>query len=409
MDGLRLSRKMPIGSVLAPVAAIAIWFAPLTVVLLMVLVPLYWPMTGMPLFVGQRMQIRNFGFCVAVLLQAMLSAAEAPSATGYHVAGRYMVGGVAGWDYISLDAEARRLYVSHVTGLEVLDADSGRIVGHIADTPGLHGIALAPALGKGFVGNGDIGTVSVVDLKTLAHTAEIKVGKKPDAIVFDPGTRKVVVANAESNSITIIDAVASKAGATIDIGGAPEYIASDLKGTAWVNVADRDSLAVIDMKAERLRRVAPLPGCKEPTAIAIDRKKGRLFVGCRNKVLTIADSTSLKILASLPIGEHVDAVEFDADRGLVFASTGEGNLTIVREQARGRYAVLETVKTLRGAKTMAFDPRTRKIFLPTVEGAPEGATGPPKASGPGAYRAGPFVVLVVAPVVAPPAAAPATK
>ena len=353
------------------------------------------------------MKIRHLSLCMAVLLPVLLPAGE--PATGYHLAGRYMVGGAAGWDYISLDAKARRLYVSHVTGLEVLDADSGRIVGHIADTPGLHGIALATALGKGFVGNGDIGTVSVIDLKTLAHTAEIKAGKKPDAIVYDPGTRKVVVANAESNSITIIDAVTSKAGATIDIGGAPEYIASDLKGTAWVNVSDRDSLAVIDMKAETLRRVVPLPGCKEPTAIAMDRKKARLFVGCRNKVLTVADATSLKILASLPIGDHVDAVVFDEVGGLILASTGDGNLTIVGEQGAGGYAVLETVKTLRGAKTMAFDPQTRKIFLPTVEGAPEGATGPPKASGAGAYQAGPFVVLVVAPAETRRDAAPAGK
>jgi anion transporter len=338
--------------------------------LLMALVPIYWPLIGMPLFVG--------------------------SPTGYHLAGKYPVGGEAGWDYINLDPDSRQLFISHVTGIEVLDADSGRRIGHIADTPGVHGIALASEFGRGFVGNGKTDTVSVIDLKTLAHTGELKAGKKPDAIVYDPGTHKVIVADAESHSVTIIDAATPKVLATIDIGGAPEYIATDLKGTAWVDVADKDSIATIDMKALKVTAMTPLPGCKEPTALSIDRGKGRLYIGCRNKVMAIADAASMKVIATLPIGEHVDAAAFDPDSGLAFASTGDGYLTIIKESAAGQFSVVENVKTQRTAKTMVLDPKTKKIFLPAVEGAPEDATGPPKASGPGAYKAGPFVVLVMA-------------
>jgi anion transporter len=345
--------------------------------LLMLLVPLYWPMIGMPLFVS----VGHPG--------------EASSPSGYHLAGKYEVGGEAGWDYINLDPASRRLFVSHVTGMEVLDADTGKLVGHIADTPGVHGIALASEFGRGFVGNGKTDTVSVIDLKTLAHTGELKAGKKPDAIVYDPGTGKVIVANAESNSVTIIDAAAARVITTVGIGGAPEYIATDLKGTAWVDVADKDSLATIDLKAGKLTATAPLPGCKEPTALAIDRRKGRLYIGCRNKVMAIADTASLKVIATLPIGEHVDAAAFDPDSGLAFASTGDGYLTIIKERAPDQYEVLENVKTQRAAKTMVLDPKTKKIFLPTVEGVPPGIMSPPKASGPGAYKAGAFVVLVV--------------
>ncbi len=347
--------------------------------LLMALVPIYWPLIGMPLFT-----------------ETGSAAATQMSPSGYHLVGKYLVGGEPGWDYINLDPASRRLYVSHVTGLDVLDADSGKLAGHIADTPGVHGIALASELGKGFVGNGKINTVSVIDLKTWAHIGELKAGKKPDAIVYDPGTRKVIVADAESNSITIIDAVAVKVVATVDIGGAPEFIATDLKGTAWVDVADKDSLATIDLNAGKLKSLTPLPGCKEPTALAIDRTQGRLFIGCRNKVMAIADTASLKIIATLPIGDHVDTAAFDPASGLVFASTGDGFLTIIKERAPGKYEVAENVQTMRAAKTMVLDPKTKKIFLPTVEGVPAGIMSPPKSSGPGAYRAGAFEVLVVA-------------
>jgi YVTN family beta-propeller protein len=314
----------------------------------------------------------------------------------YHAIATYPVGGEPGWDYINIDSGSRRLYVSHVSGLEVLDADTGKLIGRIADTPGVHGIALASEFGKGFVGNGKAGTVSVIDLKTLLHLTEIPAGKKPDAIVYDPGTRKVIVANAESNSVTIIDAAHSKAEATIDIGGAPEYIATDLKGTAWVNIADKDALAVIDIKSQRLVRTAPLEGCKEPTALAIDRQKARLFVGCRNKVMTIVDAATLKVLARLPIGDHVDAAEFDDESGVAFASTGDGVLTMIRETAPAHFEIVGNVQTMRTAKTMVLDRKTKKIFLPAVENAPPEATGPPKASGPGSYQAGRLVVLVLA-------------
>jgi YVTN family beta-propeller protein len=336
--------------------------------------------------------LRTALFTVAVSLLA----ATDGSSTGYRLAGKYTIGGDAGWDYISIDSAARRLFVSHVTQVDVADADSGKVTGHITNTPGVHGIALATSLGKAFTSNGKADTVSVVDLKSLAHLAELKTGKKPDAIVFDPGTGTVIVANGESDSLTIIDAAASKVVATIPVGGAPEYITTDLKGTAWVNLEDKDSFVTIDLKTYKVKNTTPLEGCKAPSAMAIDRGKGRLFIGCANNLMVIVDSASRKIVARLPIGEHVDAATFDPDAGLAFASTGDGNITIVKENAAGQYEVAEVVKTMRGAKTMVLDPKTKKIFLPTVEGVPVTATGPPKPTGPGAYKAGAFVVLVVA-------------
>ena len=204
------------------------------------------------------------------------------------------------------------------------------------------------------------------------------------------------MANAEGNSVIVIEAEKAVAGATIDVGGAPEFIAADGKGRAWVNVADKNEVAAIDLKTEKLLGAAPIAGCKEPTALTIDPRKGRLFVGCRNRVMAIVDTANLQELATLPIGEHVDAAAFDPQSGLAFASTGEGILTIIRERAPGQYEIAANVSTMRTAKTMAFDPATGNVYLPAVEGAPPGATGPPKASGPGAYKAGPFVVLVMA-------------
>jgi anion transporter len=345
--------------------------------LLMVLVPLYWPLIGMPLFVSGA------------------QAGAAASATGYHVVAKYEVGGGSSWDYINIDPAARRLYASHATQIEVLDADTGKLVGRIADTPGVHSIALATEFGKGFSSNGKANTVSVIDLKTLAHLSELKTEQKPDVIVYDPGLKKVIVTNAESNSMMVIDAASAKVEATIGLGGVPEYLATDWKGTAWVELADKNALATIDLKSKKLTATTPLPGCGEPTAMGIDRTKGRLYVGCRSKVLQVVDAATLKVLATLPIGDHVDAVDFDPESGLAFASTGDGFLTFVKERAPGKFEIVENVPTMRGAKSMVFDPKTKKIFLPTVEGVPADASGPPKASGPGSYKAGPFVVVVV--------------
>lgn len=279
------------------------------------------------------------------------SPASSPS-TGYHVTNKYTIGGDAGWDYIVVDPDARRLYVTHYQKIEVLDADTGKIVGQITDTPGVHGIALVPKLGKGFTSNGKADTVSVIDLTTLKHVAEIKAGKKPDAIIYDPGTDRVFVSNGQSDNLTVIDAAAGRVVGTIPVGGAPEYSAADGRGALWVNLEDKNGFATVDVKA-------------------------------------------LKVIKTLPIGEHVDATVFDAANHLIFASTGDGVLTIVRQDSPDAYSIVDNVKTMRGAKTLAFDPKTSKLFSSTVENVPLTATAPPKPIGPVAYEPGPFVVLEV--------------
>ncbi len=313
--------------------------------------------------------------------------------SGYHFANKLTLGGDAGWDYVAIDPDARRVYVTHYMKIEVLDADTGKSVGQITETPGVHGIALVK--GKGFTSNGKVDTVSVIDLKTNAHLAEIKTGKKPDAITYDAGTDRVFVSNGDSNDVTVIDATAAKVVGTIPVGGAPEYSAGDGKGTVWVNLEDKNAFVTIDVKALKLTKPTPIAGCEEPASMAFDAANRRLFIGCKNNLLAVVDPDSGKVIKTLPIGEHVDATVFDAANRLIFAPTGDGFLTIIRQDSADAYTLVENVKTMRGAKTMAFDPKTSRIFSATVENVPATATAPPKPIGRVAYDPGPFVVITI--------------
>ena len=313
--------------------------------------------------------------------------------SGYHLANKLTLGGDPGWDYVAIDPDARRVYVTHYMKIEVLDADSGKLVGQITDTTGVHGIALAKD--KGFVSNGKADTVSVIDLKTNAHVAEIKAGKKPDAITYDPGTDRVFVSNGDSNDVTVIDATAAKVVGTIPVGGAPEYSAGDGKGTVWVNLEDKNAFVTIDVKALKLTKTTPIAGCEEPASMAFDATNRRLFIGCKNKLLAVVDPDAGKVIKTLAIGEHVDATVFDAANRLIFAPTGDGFLTIIHQDSADAYTIVDNVKTMRGAKTMALDLKSGKIFSATVENVPETATAPPKPIGRVAYDPGPFVVITI--------------
>jgi YVTN family beta-propeller protein len=315
------------------------------------------------------------------------------SKSGYHLANKFTIGGDPGWDYVAIDPDARRVYVTHYMKIEVLDADTGKSVGQITDTPGVHGIALVK--GKGFTSNGKADTVSVIDLKTNAHVAEIKAGKKPDAITYDAGTDRVFVSNGDSDDVTVIDATAAKVVGTIPVGGAPEYSAGDGKGTVWVNLEDKNAFVTIDVKSLKLTKTTPIAGCEEPASMAFDSANRRLFIGCKNNLLAVVDPEAGKVIKTLPIGEHVDATVFDAANHLIFAPTGDGFLTIIRQDSADAYTVVDNVKTMRGAKTMAFDPKTGKIFSATVENVPANATAPPKPIGRVAYDPGPFVVITI--------------
>jgi DNA-binding beta-propeller fold protein YncE len=235
-------------------------------------------------------------------------------------------------------------------------------VGEIADTPGVHGIALAPEFGKGFTSNGRENTISIFDLKTLKTLNKIKVGNRPDAILYDPATKRVFTFNAGSQDSTAVDAASGEVVGTIALGGKPEFAASDERGTIFVNLEDKNQLFALDANKLAVKERWPLTGCESPSGLAIDRKNRRLFAGCDNKAMPVVDADTGKIVATLPIGEGVDATAFDDETALAFASCGEGVLTVVHEDSSEKFSEVENVKTQRGARTMALDPKTHKVY-----------------------------------------------
>ncbi len=318
-------------------------------------------------------------FCVAgagiTLVTLLLVTSGLAAAPGYHVIKTYKLGGDGGWDYLTIDAASRHLYISRGTHVIVIDADSGKPVGDIPDTPGVHGIALAPEFGRGFVSNGREGTVTVFDLKSLKALSKIKVGDNPDAILYDPASKRVFTFNGRSDDVTAIDAAKGTVVGTIKVDGKPEFAASDEKGEVFVNIEDKSELMALDPNTLGVKARWPLAPCEEPSGLAIDRKHRRLFSGCGNKLMSVVDADSGKVIATPPIGAGVDANAFDAETGLAFASCGEGVLTVVHEDAADKFSVAETVPTERGARTMALDPTTHQIFLVTAKfGPPPAAT-----------------------------------
>jgi DNA-binding beta-propeller fold protein YncE len=301
---------------------------------------------------------------------SLAAVALAAAGTGYHVVTTYKIGGDGGWDYLTTDADARRIYISRGTHVMVVDADSGKSVGDIADTPGVHGIALAPELGRGFVSNGREGTVSIFDSKTLATSSKVKVGDNPDAILYDPATKRVFTFNGRSQDSTAIDAASGKVLGTIKLDGKPEFAASDAKGMIFVNIEDKSELVAIDPNKLEIKATSPLAPCTEPSGLAIDRKHRRLFVGCDNKMMAVVDADSGKVLATPAIGDGVDATAFDAETGLAFASCGgDGVLTVVKEESPGKFTA-ENVPTQKGARTLALDAKTHNVFVVTAQFGP---------------------------------------
>jgi DNA-binding beta-propeller fold protein YncE len=275
------------------------------------------------------------------------------------------VGGEGGWDYLIADPDAHRVYISRGTHVLVLDPDSGKNLADIPDTPGVHGIALAPELGRGFTSNGREGTVSIFDIKTLALISKVKVGENPDAILYDPATKRVFTFNGKSQDSTAIDGATGKVLGTIKLDGKPEFAASDAKGEVFVNIEDKSELTAIDPNKLEVKATWPLAPCTEPSGLAIDRRHRRLYVGCDNKMMAVVDANNGKVLATPPIGEGVDATAFDPETGLAFASCGEGLLTVVKEE--GHKYVAENIPTKARARTMALDTKTHKVFVVTAD------------------------------------------
>jgi len=324
------------------------------------------------------------------VLALTLSAVAQSSKTLYVQTAKWTIGGEGGWDYLTLSPNGNQLFVAHSSKIEVIDTTNGKVVGEIP-AEGAHGIALVPDKRLGFSTNGRSGTVTVFDLATLKPQATIQAGENPDAIIYDPHSKYVIVMNGRSKELMAIDPSLLKVVATIPLGGKLEFAAAD-PGHVYVNVEDMGEIAEVDTKTWKAERRWKLEGCNEPSGLALDTKLGYLFSVCGNQRMVVVDTRTGKLVATLPTGGGTDAAAFDPGMKLAFASNGEGTLTVVREAAAGKYEVAGNVETARGARTMALDPKSHKIYLATAE------LGPPAAGQRWpSVKPGTFTILVYTP------------
>jgi YVTN family beta-propeller protein len=347
------------------------------------------------------MKRRHF-VCASVLLAVLASAAPAgpPEAPGHRVVRKVEVGGEGGWDYLTFDSASRRLYIPRSTRVMVFDADSLAVVGEVANanTTGIHGVAIAPDLSRGFTSNGRSNTVTIFDTRTLKTIADVKLtGENPDAILFDPATKRVFAFNGRTSNATVIEASTGEVAGTVALDGKPEFAASDLAGHVFVNIEDKNIVTSIDAKKLTVDHRWPLSPCEEPSGLAIDREHKRLFVGCHNKLMAVMDYTNGKVVATVPIGEGVDANAFDPGAGLAYASCGDGTLTIAKAETSGKdaFKVVETVATQQGARTMALDEKTQTVVLATAQFGPPPSPTPDNPRPRRTMVPGSFVLLVV--------------
>jgi YVTN family beta-propeller protein len=314
---------------------------------------------------------------------------------GYHVIKKLHIGGEGGWDYVTVDNTARRLYISRSSHVMVLDIDTDKLVGDIPDTPGVHGIAIAQELTRGFISNGKANTATIFDLKTLKVLGRVKTGTNPDAILYDPSTKRVFTFNGRSNDATVFDATSTKVIGTIALGGKPEFAAADGNGKIYVNIEDTSEVVEIDSRDLVIIKRFSLKPCEEPTGMAFDAEHHRVFTGCHSKVMAILDTETGKVIAFVPIGEGVDGNGFDSGTKLAFSSNGDGTLTVVRETSPGKFEVAETVATQWGSRTMAIDPKTHNIYLPAAVFAPLSLATPEAPKTRPAMIKDSFTILVV--------------
>jgi DNA-binding beta-propeller fold protein YncE len=290
----------------------------------------------------------------------------------YHFSKEIPIGGEGGWDYLSVDSAAHRLYVSHATHVVVIDTQANKIVGDIPDTPGVHGVAIAADLGKGFVSNGRENKSSMFDLKTLKLIQKIDTGENPDAILYEPARKEVYTFNGRGKSATVIDAQSGKVVATIPLEGKPESAQADSKaGKVYVNMEDLNSVKEIDTATHKVTGTWPAAPCEAATGMAFDTATHRLFLGCDNKLMVMMDSANGKVIYSVPVGEGVDSAWFDPGTKLAFASNGDaGTVTVAHEDSASMLKVVQTLKTKPGARTMALDSVTHRIYLAATDYEP---------------------------------------
>jgi len=285
------------------------------------------------------------------------------------------IGGEGGWDYITIDATARRLYLAHATKVVVVDLTKNAVIGEIADTPGVHGFVAVPELQRGFSTNGKEAKVSVVDLSALKTISKIDTGTNPDVLIYEARRGELYVFNHTGNSATVIDAKAAKVISTIPLDGNPEFAAADAD-RVYCNIEDKSEIEVIDTSKHEVVARWPLAPGEEPTGMALDAAHHRLFAGCHNKLMPMLDTQTGKVVATVPIGAGVDACVFEDATQFAFASCGDGTTTIAKEETPQKLTVVQTLKTERGARTMALDSETHRIYLPTAEFQPAPSPAP---------------------------------
>jgi hypothetical protein len=333
---------------------------------------------------------RQIAIALAFAL-AVAAAGRAQSNSGkYRVIKTISVGGDEGWDYVTVDSAARRVYISHGSHVVVLDADKDTVVGDIPDTQGVHGVAVDSDVGRGFTSNGRANNVTIFDLASLKTIGTVQTGANPDAIIYDPATNRIFTMNGRSQDTTAINAGDGAVAGTLALGGKPESAVADGKGTIYVNIEDKSELVHFDSRSLKVLHRWPMAPCKEPSGLAADWNSRRLFAGCSNKLMAVIAADNGKVVATVPIGEGVDANAFDPETKLAFASTGDGNLTVVHQGAPDKYTVVETLPTKKSARTMGLDLKSHKIFLPSAE-----FDSPAPGERRGKIKAGSFAVLVV--------------
>jgi DNA-binding beta-propeller fold protein YncE len=314
-------------------------------------------------------------FLVCAAAFVALAAAPAPAGSGYHLLKKVTLGGEGGWDYLSADPVSHHVFLSRGTHIMVVDAD-GKVVGDIPNLKGTHGAQLVPELGRGFSSNGQSNSVTIFDLKTLATISEVNLpdAKGPDGFMYDPSSKRVFVFNARSHDATAIDAKTGEVAGTVPLTGKPEAAQADGMGHAWVNIEDKAELLEFDTKELKVLNSFPLPTCEEPAGMAIDIVHKRLFIGCHSKVM-LAVSYDGKVVGSVPIGDGVDAGNFDPATSLAFASCGDGTITVAHEDSPDKYTVVDTISTQRGARTMTLDTGNHNLYTVTADfGPPPAAT-----------------------------------
>jgi DNA-binding beta-propeller fold protein YncE len=332
-----------------------------------------------------RAAILIFACSIAVVNHA-IAAPQASGGSGYHLAKKVALGGEGRWDYLLADQATQRVFISRSTHTMVVDPD-GKVLGDIPNTPGVHGIALAPEFNRGFTSNGGANTVTIFDLATLKVIGEVNVtGQNPDSILYDSASKRVFTFNGRSGDTTAIDAKTGEVAGSMPLGGKPETAQGDGAGHIYVNLEDKSQIVEFDSKALKVLNTWPIAPCDGPSGLAFDVAHNRLFAGCGNKMMAVVDSTNGKVVATLPIGQGVDANGFDPGTGFAFASCGDGTLTVAHEDSPDKYTVVDTIQTQRGARTMTVDTKTHTVYTVTAE------FGPPPAATPDNPRPRPTMV-----------------